>query len=413
MMEIEQQLELLKRGVVDLIREDELKAKLEHSNRSGQPLRVKLGADPTAPDLHLGHTVVLRKLRQFQDLGHTVIFLIGDFTGMIGDPTGRSVTRPPLSAEEIAANAETYKRQVFKILDPDRTVIEFNSRWLGALRSEDWIRLAARVTLAQILERDDFQKRLHQGSPISLHELLYPVAQAYDSVVLRADVEMGGTDQKFNLLVGRDLQREFGQPPQVVMTVPLLIGTDGVQKMSKSYGNYIGITESPDQIYGKTMAISDELMWHYYELLTDVPLAELARWRRDADEGRINPRDLKAQLARRLVTEFHSAEAAARAEEEFNRIFRERQLPSTIPVVEITLATPTIELARLLVTTGLAPSIREARRLIQQGGVSLDTVRCSDPRAVVSFEDRRERLLQVGKRRFLRVIVADTGRQGG
>lgn len=281
-MEIEQQLELLKRGVVDLIREDELKAKLEHSLLSGQPLRVKLGADPTAPDLHLGHTVVLRKLRQFQELGHTVIFLIGDFTGMIGDPTGRSATRPPLSAEEIAANAETYKRQVFKILDPDRTVIEFNSRWLGTLRSEDWIRLTAKVTLAQILERDDFQKRLRQGNPISLHELLYPVAQAYDSVALRADVEMGGTDQKFNLLVGRDLQREFGQPPQVVMTVPLLLGTDGVQKMSKSYGNYIGITESPDQIYGKTMAISDDLMWHYYELLTDVPLAELARWRRDA-----------------------------------------------------------------------------------------------------------------------------------
>lgn len=412
-MEIEQQLELLKRGVVDLIREDELKAKLEHSLRSGQPLRVKLGADPTAPDLHLGHTVVLRKLRQFQELGHTVIFLIGDFTGMIGDPTGRSATRPPLSAEEITANAETYKRQVFKILDPDRTVIEFNSRWLGTLRSEDWIRLTAKVTLAQILERDDFQKRLRQGSPISLHELLYPVAQAYDSVALRADVEMGGTDQKFNLLVGRDLQREFGQPPQVVMTVPLLLGTDGVQKMSKSYGNYIGITESPDQIYGKTMAISDDLMWHYYELLTDVPLAELARWRRDADEGRINPRDLKAQLARRLVTEFHSAEAAARAEEEFNRVFRQRQLPSTIPVVEITLGTPTIELARLLVTTGLAPSIREARRLIEQGGVSVDSVRCSDPRALVSFEDRRERLLQVGKRRFLRVILTDTGRRPG
>ena len=412
-MEIEQQLELLKRGVVDLIREDELKAKLEHSVGSGQPLRVKLGADPTSPDLHLGHTVVLRKLRQFQELGHTVIFLIGDFTGMIGDPTGRSATRPPLSAEEIAANAETYKRQVFKILDPDRTVIEFNSRWLGALRSEEWIRLTAKVTLAQILERDDFQKRLRQGNPISLHELLYPVAQAYDSVALRADVEMGGTDQKFNLLVGRDLQREFGQPPQVVMTVPLLIGTDGVQKMSKSYGNYIGITESPDQIYGKTMAISDDLMWHYYELLTDVPLAELARWRRDADEGRINPRDLKAQLARRLVTEFHSVEAAARAEEEFNRIFRERRLPSIIPVAEITLGTPTIELARLLVLTGLAPSIREARRLIEQGGVSVDTVRCSDPRALVSFHDCRERLLQVGKRRFLRVILTDTGRRPG
>ncbi len=407
-MEIEDALELLKRGVVDLIREEELKTKLARSGESGRPLRVKLGADPTAPDLHLGHTVVLRKLRQFQDLGHTVIFLIGDFTGMIGDPTGRSVTRPPLSPEEIAANAETYKRQVFKILDPDRTVIEFNSRWLGALRSEDWIRLAAKVTLAQILERDDFQTRLRQGAPISLHELLYPVAQAYDSVALQADVELGGTDQKFNLLVGRDLQREFGQEPQVVMTVPLLRGTDGVQKMSKSYGNYIGIDEPPENIYGKTMAISDDVMWHYYEVLTDMPLSDLARLRREAEQGRINPRDLKAQLARRLVTEFHSAAAAARAEEEFNRVFRQKRGPSSIPVAELSAGgKTTMELARLLVATGLAPSIREARRLIEQGGVHLDGQRCSDPRAIVSLADGRELLLQVGKRRFLRVLITD------
>lgn len=401
-MTIEEQLAYLKRGVVDLIREEELRRKLEQSQQTGRPLRVKLGADPTAPDLHLGHTVVLRKLRQFQQLGHTVIFLIGDFTGMIGDPTGRSVTRPPLSREEIAANAETYKRQVFKILDPERTVIEFNSRWLGALRSEDWIRLTAKVTVAQLLERDDFQKRWREGSPISLHELLYPVAQAYDSVVLQADVELGGTDQKFNLLIGRDLQREFGQEPQVVMTVPLLVGTDGVQKMSKSYGNYIGITEPPEQMYGKIMSISDELMWTYYELLTDVPMEELARWRAEAEAGRLNPRDVKAQLARRLVAEFHSEEAARRAEEEFDRVFRERALPSEIPIVRLSVsAGERLELARVLVQAGLAPSRREAQRLIEQGGVHVDGERIADPRAHIVM--RSELVLQVGKRRFVRI----------
>ncbi len=399
---IEEQLEYLKRGVVDLIREDDLRRKLARSAETGHPLRVKLGADPTAPDLHLGHTVVLRKLRQFQELGHTVIFLIGDFTGMIGDPTGRSVTRPPLSREEIEANAETYKQQVFKILDPERTVIEFNSRWLGALRSEEWIRLTAKVTVAQILEREDFQKRLREGSPISLHELLYPVAQAYDSVMLGADVELGGTDQKFNLLVGRDLQREFGQEPQVVMTVPLLVGTDGVQKMSKSYGNYIGITEPPEQIYGKIMSISDEVMWTYYELLTDVPPEELARWRAEADAGRLNPRDVKAQLARRLVAEFHSEAAARRAEEEFTRIFRERGLPSEIPVFHLAASVgERVELARVLVNSGLAPSMREARRLIEQGGVQVDGERLADPRAYIVVKP--EFIVQVGKRRFLRI----------
>jgi tyrosyl-tRNA synthetase len=406
-MSLEEQLAYLKRGVVDLIREEDLRRKLERSRETRRPLRVKLGADPTAPDLHLGHTVVLRKLRHFQELGHTVIFLIGDFTGMIGDPTGRSATRPPLSREEIQANAETYKQQVFKILDPERTVIEFNSRWLGALRSEDWIRLTAKVTVAQILERDDFQKRLREGSPISLHELLYPVAQAYDSVVLQADVELGGTDQKFNLLLGRDLQREFGQEPQVAMTVPLLVGTDGVQKMSKSYGNYIGITESPDAIYGKVMSISDELMWTYYELLTDVPAEELARWRAEAEAGRVNPRDLKAQLARRLVAEFHSEEAARRAEEEFNRVFRERGLPSEIPVVHLLASVGDhVELARVLVHSGLAPSMREARRLIEQGGVQVEGERITDPRARILVKP--EFVLQVGKRRFVRVRSRET-----
>jgi tyrosyl-tRNA synthetase len=405
-MNIEQQLEYLKRGVVDLIREDDLTAKLERSATTGEPLRVKLGMDPTAPDLHLGHTVVLRKLRQFQELGHTIIFLIGDFTGMIGDPTGRSVTRPPLSREQIEANAETYKQQVFKIADPEKTVIEFNSRWLGALKSEDWIRLTAKLTVAQILERDDFQKRLRDGVAISLHELLYPVAQAYDSVALRADVELGGTDQKFNLLVGRDLQREFGQEPQVVITVPLLVGTDGVQKMSKSYGNYIGITEPPEQIFGKTMAVSDELMWLYYELLTDISRPDLAKMRRDAEAGTVNPRDLKAQLARRLVADFHSHEAAARAEEEFNRIFREKQLPSEIPVFELAGANDQpVELAHMLAQTGLAPSVREAKRLIEQGGVHVDGQRVSDPKAFITLADKAETLIQVGKRRFLRIVI--------
>jgi tyrosyl-tRNA synthetase len=402
---IDEQIEYLKRGCVDLIREEDLREKLVRAEHTGQPLRVKLGMDPTAPDLHLGHTIVLRKLRHFQELGHTIIFLIGDFTGMIGDPTGRSVTRPPLSREQIEANAETYKKQVFKLVDQEKTVIDFNSRWLGALSSEDWIRLTAKLTVAQILERDEFQQRLRQGISISLHELLYPVAQAYDSVALKADVELGGTDQKFNLLVGRDLQREFHQEPQVVMTVPLLEGLDGVQKMSKSYGNYIGITEPPEEIYGKTMSISDDLMWRYYELLTDVPLSEIARMRREAESDRANPRDLKAALARRLVAEFHSAEAAHQAEEEFNRVFREKLTPDEIDIVELRADKEEIELARVLVGVDLAPSMRDARRLIEQGGVSVDGERVSNVKATLNVAERPEILLKVGKRRFLKVVL--------
>lgn len=403
-MSIDEQIEYLQRGCVDFIRPEDLRHKLIRSEQTGQPLRIKLGADPTAPDLHLGHAVVLRKLRQFQELGHTVIFLIGDFTGMIGDPTGRSVTRPPLSRDEILANAETYKQQVFKILDPARTVIEFNSRWLGALRSEDWIRLTAKVTVAQILERDDFQQRRQAGISISLHELLYPVAQAYDSVALRADVELGGTDQKFNLLLGRDVQREFGQEPQVVMTTPLLVGTDGVQKMSKSYGNYIGLTEPPDEIFGKVMSISDEVMWTYWELLTGISPEGLWALRQQVERGQVSPRDVKAALARKLVSQFHSEAAAHQAEERFNRIFRDRQTPEDVPAIELSWPGDAVELSKLLVEVGLAPSIREAKRLIEQGGVSVDGQRVTDVRAVVDVRQKPETLLKVGKRRFLRVI---------
>ncbi|MCS6806853.1 MAG: tyrosine--tRNA ligase [Blastocatellia bacterium] len=400
---IDEQLEQLRYGCVDLIREVDLRNKLIRAEQTGRPLRVKLGADPTAPDLHLGHTVVLQKLRQFQQLGHTVIFLIGDFTGMIGDPTGRSATRPPLSREEILANAETYKQQVFKLLDPDRTIIDFNSRWLGALTSEDWIRLTAKVTVAQILERDDFQKRMQQGVSISLHELLYPVAQAYDSVALQADVELGGTDQKFNLLVGRDLQLKMGQEPQVVITVPLLVGTDGVQKMSKSYGNYIGINEPPDQIYGKVMSISDDVMWTYWALLTGISSQGLKTLQEQVETGRLSPRDVKAALAQKLVSQFHSEAAARQAAEQFDRVFREKQAPETVPMMELVVEQNPMEVARLLLVTQLASSMREARRLIEQGGVSINHERVSDVKAVIDLNETREILLKVGKRRFLKV----------
>lgn len=402
-MTIDEQLEQLRDGCVDLIREVDLRNKLTKAAQTGRPLRVKLGADPTAPDLHLGHTVVLQKLRQFQQLGHTVIFLIGDFTGMIGDPTGRSATRPPLSREEILANAETYKQQVFKLLDPDRTVIDFNSRWLGTLTSEEWIRLTAKVTVAQILERDDFQKRMQQGISISLHELLYPVAQAYDSVALQADVELGGTDQKFNLLVGRDLQLKMGQEPQVVITVPLLVGTDGVQKMSKSYGNYIGINEPPDQIYGKVMSIPDDVMWTYWALLTGISPQGLRTLQEQVETGRLSPRDAKAALAQKLVSQFHSEAAARHAAEQFDRIFREKQAPDTVPALDLAVEQNPMEIARLLLVTQFASSMREARRLIEQGGVSINNERVSDVKAVIDLNEKREILLKVGKRRFLKV----------
>ena len=400
-MNIDEQLEFLRKGAVEVIREDDLRAKLERSARKGVPLRVKLGADPTAPDIHLGHTVVIRKLRHFQELGHTVIFLIGDFTGLIGDPSGKNATRPQLTREEIAANAETYKRQIFKLLDPDRTEIRFNSEWMDKLGSDGFIRLASHVTVKQILERDDFQKRLAEERPLALHELLYPLTQGYDSVALEADVELGGTDQKFNLLVGRNLQREYGQEPQVALITPLLEGTDGVHKMSKSLGNYVGIDESPSEMFGKLMSISDELMWRYYELLTDLSVEEI-RWMRDRTEhGEDNPRDFKASLARQVISDFHSDSAAEEAEAEFVRRFRNKETPDEIE--ERAVSAGVRKLAALLVETGLAPSMAEARRLIEQGGVRVDGERVSNTSSEIELSAERKSLIQVGKRRFLRV----------
>ena len=324
---VDEQLAYIKKGAAEIVKESELRAKLERSLASGKPLRVKLGMDPTAPDLHLGHTVVLRKLKHFQDLGHTVIFLIGDFTGMIGDPTGRSTTRPPLSREQIAENAETYKAQVFKILSPEKTVLDFNSRWFSKFSAEDFIRLMAKYTVSQMLEREDFHKRFHDEKPIAMHELLYPLAQGYDSVALEADVELGGTDQRFNLLVGRELQRAYGQESQVVLTTPILEGLDGVNKMSKSLGNAIGVHEPPLEMYGKVMSISDEMMWRYYELLTDVRSEQIAAMKADAASGKAHPMALKKELARGIVADFHSAEAAKKAGEDWARQFQKDEVP--------------------------------------------------------------------------------------
>src|SRR5262250_1473847 len=327
---VDEQLAYIKKGAAEIIREADLRAKLEKSRARSKPLKVKLGMDPTAPDLHLGHTVVLRKLKHFQDLGHTIIFLIGDFTGMIGDPTGRSATRPPLTREQIEQNAETYKAQVFKILDPQKTVVDFNTRWFAKFSAEDFIRLAAKYTVSQMLEREEFHKRFQEEKPIAVHELLYPLAQGYDSVALEADVELGGTDQKFNLLMAREIQRAYGIEPQVIMTTPLLEGLDGVEKMSKSKNNYIGVTEPPDEIYGKAMSISDDLMWRYYELLTDLTPDEIARLKSEVESGARHPRDVKSDLAKKLVADFHSRAEADRAEAEFIRRFRERQGPTEV-----------------------------------------------------------------------------------
>lgn len=401
-MTIDEQIVFLAKGTAEIIPRDELRKKLEKSDRTGKPLRVKLGVDPTSPDIHLGHTVVIRKLRAFQELGHTVIFLIGDFTGLIGDPSGNSATRPQLSREEINQNAETYKQQVSKLLDPSKTELRFNSEWMDQLGSDGFIRLAAHVTVKQILERDDFSKRLDEEKPIALHELLYPLTQAYDSVALEADIELGGTDQKFNLLMGRSLQREYAQEPQVAMIMPLLVGTDGVQKMSKSLGNYIGINEPPSEIFGKVMSISDELMWKYYELLTDRTDAEISRMKTAVGVLAVNPRALKVDLAKRIITDFHTSEAAQEAEEEFDRRFRLKLLPESIPVRP----TPARrwQLARLLVETDLAPSVAEARRLIEQGGVRIGGERVSMTNAEVELNVDQEIVLQVGKRRHLMIL---------
>jgi tyrosyl-tRNA synthetase len=398
---IDEKLDYLAKGSVDLIERDDLRAKLVR----GTPLTVKVGFDPTAPDIHLGHTVVIRKMKHFQQLGHRVIFLIGDFTGMIGDPTGKKATRPALSREEIMDNAETYKRQIHKILDPEKTEIRFNSEWLGALGSEGMIRLAAKYTLARILERDDFRKRYQSGQPIAIHELLYPLAQGYDSVALKADVEMGGTDQLFNLLVGRDLMREYNLAPQVVLTMPLLEGLDGLEKMSKSLGNYIGIDEPSDQIFGKVMSISDDLMWKYYTLCTDLLPDEVAEKKARVESGTVHPMEAKRELARAIVAGFWSAEDGERADAEFRRIFSDRQNPTEIE--EKTLeAAETQLLVRIITACGLAPTNNEARRLIAQGGVSVDDLRVDDSRATLDGSPGKSYLLKIGKRKFLRVRFA-------
>ena len=400
----DEQLAYLKKGASEIIREEELRARLERSAREGRPLRVKAGFDPTAPDLHLGHTVLLRKMKHFQDLGHTAIFLIGDFTGLIGDPSGRNATRPPMTRDEVDRNAETYKAQVFKILDSQKTMVDFNSRWLAALGSEDWIRLSSRYTVARMLERDDFAKRYKSGQPISVHELLYPLAQAYDSVALEADVELGGTDQTFNLLVGRDIQREYGQPSQVVLTVPILEGLDGVQKMSKSLNNAIGINAPPGEMFGKIMSISDLMMWRYYELLTDLSLAESSSLRAAVERGERHPMQVKMELAGQIVTDFHSADAAAAAQEEFERVFRRKELPTDLETVAVK-DIEAVKLDKLLVKIGLADSVTDAGRKRKAGSVCVNgNVEQNPVFGLRGSQRHHELIIQVGKR-SRRVVI--------
>ena len=420
---VDEQLAYIKKGAAEIVKESELRSKLERSLKPGKSLRVKAGFDPTAPDLHLGHTVLLRKLKHFQDLGHTVIFLIGDFTGMIGDPTGRSATRPPLTREQIAENAETYKAQVFKILSPEKTVVDFNSRWFSKFSAEDFIRLTAKYTVSQMLEREDFHKRFHDEKPIAMHELLYPLAQGYDSVALEADVELGGTDQKFNLLVGRELQRAYGQESQVVLTTPILEGLDGVNKMSKSLGNAIGIHEPPLEMYGKVMSISDEMMWRYYELLTDVRVDVITQMKSDAASGKAHPMALKKELARSIVADFHSAEAAAKAGEDWAKQFQKGGVPEDVEEVRLNLADieahpegtvldvvgevlgmseRRIKLDRLLARSGLADSVSDAVRKLRQRAVKVNGELKTDP--VVFIDPRKELLVRVGKK-IKRVVL--------
>ena len=406
-MDINEQLSYLTKGTVDVIRAEDLRGKLETAAKAGKKLRIKAGFDPTAPDLHVGHTVLIRKMRHFQQLGHDVIFLIGDFTGLIGDPTGRNATRPPLTPEQIAANAETYKTQIFKLLDPEKTIIEFNAKWMNAFTPIDFIRLTAKATVAQMLERDEFNKRYQTGVPISVHEFLYPLVQGYDSVALQADVELGGTDQKFNLLMAREIQRAYGMEPQVIMTTPLLEGLDGVNKMSKSYGNYIGINESPDDIYGKVMSVSDTMMWRYYELLTDLTVTEVTQLKSAVEAGERHPRDVKSDLAKKLVADFHSQAAAEQAETEFARRFRDHQAPTDLEAVELSLSDPIIKLVDLIVQAGLAASKAEARRLISQGGVKVNGERVGDEKAQVNSNEVRELILQVGKLKFLKIVFTE------
>ncbi len=401
---VNEQIAYLRKGAAEIIREEDLRAKLEAAAKSGKPLRVKLGVDPTAPDLHLGHTVVLRKLKHFQDLGHTAIFLVGDFTAMVGDPTGQSETRPPLTREQVDANAKTYLEQVYKILNRENTEVRYNSEWLGKLTGHDMIRLCAHYRLARMLEREDFRSRLAGNLPISIHELLYPLLQAYDSVALEADVELGATEQKFNLLVGRDIQREYGQSSQVALTMPILVGLDGRRKMSKSLGNYVGITEAPSTMFGKLMSLSDDMMWPYFDLLTDHTPQEVAALAASVKSGAAHPMDVKMSLAQEIIAGFHGAEAAAKAAAEFQRIFRDREAPEESPVRKISRG-PAKRLTALLVEWELTPSRSEADRLVKQGGVELDGERVSDVKKDVDLATPREFLVRAGKKKFLRIVV--------
>jgi len=399
---IKEQLELIKRGVSEIIPEEDLLKKLEASLRKNKPLNVKLGCDPSRPDLHIGHSVVLRKLSQFQSLGHQAILIIGDFTGMIGDPSGRNITRPPLSLEQTRENAKSYFEQASKILDKEKTKIVYNSGWLSKMNFEDVIKLASKYTVARMLERDDFTKRMKAAEPISLHELLYPLAQAMDSVAIESDIELGGTDQKFNLLVGRDIQREHGMEPQVIITMPLLPGTDGVEKMSKSYNNFIGISESPKEIYGKTLSIPDNLIYNYFELATDVSNEKLKEISDKINGQKVNPRDLKRELARTLVATYYNEEAAVEAEAEFDKIFVKKEIPDEIPVFKFSNIGSEIGILDLIVKVNFAPSKNEARRLVSQGGVYIDGRRVDDTTESIKLDN--EKILKVGKRKFIKLI---------
>jgi tyrosyl-tRNA synthetase len=404
-MTLDEQLTYLRKGMAEIIREEDLRERLAEAARTNRKLRVKAGFDPTSPDLHLGHTVLLRKMKHFQDLGHTVIFLIGDMTAMIGDPSGRNVTRPPMTREAINRNAETYKAQVFKILDPDKTEVRFNSDWLEPLKYMDLIRLFSKYTVARILERDDFAKRYKEGAPILMHELMYPLAQAYDSVALECDVEMGGTDQKFNLLVGREIQRDFGQPPQIVAMAPILEGLDGVNKMSKSLGNYIGITEPPEVMFRKVMQISDALMWRYYELLTDKSLEEIARMRAGVEHGTLHPMDAKIALGKQIVTDYHSAADAARAAEVFNAVVRRKEVPGdlqTVALPEGVRVEGGIRVDKMLAKVGLAESVTDAARKIKAGAVEINGLKVKD---LMLANPAAELIVQAGKN-WRRVTVA-------
>jgi tyrosyl-tRNA synthetase len=399
---INEQLDLIKRGTSEIIPEVELVKKLERSNSEGIPLNIKLGCDPSRPDLHIGHSVVLRKLAQFQSLGHQAILIVGDFTGMIGDPSGRNATRPSLTLEETREHGESYFNQASKILDAEKTKIVYNSEWLGKMSFEDVIKLAAKYTVARMLERDDFTKRFKANEPISIHELLYPLAQAMDSVAIKSDVELGGTDQKFNLLVGRDIQREHGQEPQVILTMPLLVGTDGVEKMSKSYDNYIGISDSPKDIFGRTLSIPDSLIFNYFELATDISSSELKGIKHQLEDSKVNPRDIKRKLARTLVRMYHSEEAAIQAEEEFDRIFIKKDVPDEIEEFKIDGNNSEFNILELILKVNFAPSKGEARRLVTQGGVSINGEKVTDVHYKAKLNDGM--VLKVGKRKFKKFV---------